>query len=179
VNVYVITETKMNEVGDSGDSVVSVVRYTSAMKRHLVYCFQVTELTAHPRSRFDTDDDCAAPKLKASKLDILKPPTLTANRILTCAKFKPSPVAGNNNNIVTKGLNLPQCNVNLVKLATNHQGSVTKVKESCGRSGNESGGSCKGSASPPSMATGEVRSKHGSIAALTELSVADKQRSGK
>jgi hypothetical protein len=149
------------------------------MRRHLVYCFQVTELTARPRSRFDTDDDCAAPKLKASKLDILKPPTLTANRILTCAKFKPSPVAGNNNNIVTKGLKLPQCNVNLVKLTTNHQGNVTKVKDTCGKPENESGGMCKASGASSSVALGEVRSKHGSIAAVTELSVVDKQRSGK
>lgn len=139
-----------------------------------MFCLQVTELTARPRSRFDTDDDCAAPKLKASKLDILKPPTLTANRILTCAKFKPSAVAGNNNNIVTKGLKLPQCNVNLVKLATNHQGNVTKVKP-----GNESGGTCKSTGASPSVPTGEGRNKHGSITSVTELTVADKQRSGK
>lgn len=149
------------------------------MRRHLVYCLQVTELTARPRSRFDTDDDCAAPKLKASKLDILKPPTLTANRILTCAKFKPSAVAGNNNNIVTKGLKLPQCNVNLVKLATNHQGNVTKVKDACGKPGNESGGTCKGIGASLSVPTGEARSKHKIITAVTELSVVDKKRSGK
>ncbi|XP_033607373.1 protein winged eye isoform X3 [Cryptotermes secundus] len=139
---------------------------------------KVTELTARPRSRFDTDDDCAAPKLKASKLDILKPPTLTANRILTCAKFKPSAVAGNNNNIVTKGLKLPQCNVNLVKLATNHQGNVTKVKDACGKPGNESSGTCKSTGASLSVPTGEGRSKHGSITSVTELTVVDKQRSG-
>jgi len=143
-----------------------------------MYSLQVTELTTHQRPRFDTDDDCAAPKLKASKPDILKPPTLTANRILTCAKFKPSPVAGNNNNIVTKGLTLPQCNVNLVKLATNHHGNVTKVKDASGKMGSELGSTRKGVASSSAM-TAEVRSKHGSITMVSELSVADKQRSGK
>lgn len=166
---------KREKINEASDSVVNAV----AMRRHLVYCLQVTELTARPCSRFDTDDDCAAPKLKASKLDILKPPTLTANRILTCAKFKPSPVAGNNNNIVTKGLRLPQCNVNLVKLATNHQGNVTKVKDACGKPGNESGGTCKGAGTSSCVTTGEVRSKLGSIAAVTEPTVVDKQRSGK
>jgi len=145
-----------------------------------MYFPQVTELTARPRPRFDTDDDCAAPKLKASKPDILKPPTLTANRILTCAKFKPSAVAGNNNNIVTKGLRLPQCNVNLVKLATNHHGNVSKVKDASGKLGNESGGArkCSGASSSLVM-TGDLRSKHGGISVMTDLSVADKQRSGK
>lgn len=38
-----------------------------------------------PRGRFESED-CAAPKLKATKLDILKPPTLTANR----PKLKPA-----------------------------------------------------------------------------------------
>lgn len=144
-----------------------------------MYCLQVTELTARPRPRFDTDDDCAAPKLKASKPDILKPPTLTANRILTCAKFKPSAVAGNNNNVVTKGLRLPQCNVNLVKLATNHHGNVTKVKDASGKLGNESGGARKCSGASSSLVTGDLRSKHGGISVMTDLSVADKQRSGK
>ena len=143
-----------------------------------MYCLQVTELTARPRPRFDTDDDCAAPKLKASKPDILKPPTLTANRILTCAKFKPSAIAGNNNNIVTKGLRLPQCNVNLVKLATNHHGNVTKVKDVSGKQGNELGGARK-CAGASSVVTGDLRSKHGGISVMTDLSVADKQRSGK
>lgn len=144
-----------------------------------MYCLQVTELTARPRPRFDTDDDCAAPKLKASKPDILKPPTLTANRILTCAKFKPTAVAGNNNNIVTKGLKLPQCNVNLVKLATNHHGGVTKVKDASGKPGNESGGARKCAGVSSSAATGELRSKHGGISVMTDLGVTDKQRSGK
>nr|CAD7444495.1 unnamed protein product [Timema bartmani] len=85
---------------------------------------KVTELT-RPRSRLDSDD-CAAPKLKASKLDILKPPTLTANKILSSAKFKPaSSNALTSCNVASRGLKLPQCNVNLVKLASGQ----SKVKE--------------------------------------------------
>nr|CAD7576346.1 unnamed protein product [Timema californicum] len=85
---------------------------------------KVTELT-RPRSRFDSDD-CAAPKLKASKLDILKPPTLTANKILSSAKFKPaSSNALASCNVASRGLKLPECNVNLVKLASGQ----SKVKE--------------------------------------------------
>nr|CAD7409620.1 unnamed protein product [Timema cristinae] len=85
---------------------------------------KVTELT-RPRSRFDSDD-CAAPKLKASKLDILKPPTLTANKILSSAKFKPaSSNALTSCSVASRGLKLPECNVNLVKLASGQ----SKVKE--------------------------------------------------
>ena len=157
----------------------SVVIFFWCTLSYGIYCLQVTELTARPRPRFDTDDDCAAPKLKASKPDILKPPTLTANRILTCAKFKPSAVAGNNNNIVTKGLKLPQCNVNLVKLATNHHGSITKVKDTSGKVGNETGGVRKCAGASSSAVMGELRSKHGGISLMTELNVADKHRSGK
>jgi hypothetical protein len=148
----------------------------SVVMRYFVCCLQVTELTARPCPRFDTDDDCAAPKLKASKPDILKPPTLTANRILTCAKFKPSTVTCNNSNVVTKGLKLPQCNVNLVKLATNHHGNVAKVKNASGKLGNESGGTWKNAGASALVTTCDV--KHGSIAAVSELGVVDKQRSG-
>lgn len=142
----------------------------------LVCCLQVTELTARQCPRFDTDDDIAAPKLKASKPDILKPPTLTASRILTCAKFKPSPVTCNNSNVVTKGLKLPQCNVNLVKLTTSH-GDVTKMKNASGKPGNESGGAWKNVGASASVTPCDI--KHGSITAVSELGVVDKQRSGK
>ncbi|GLH05862.1 Protein winged eye [Gryllus bimaculatus] len=107
-----------------------------------------------PRSRFDSED-CAAPKLKASKLDILKPPTLTANKIASYSKLKPAVLSGN---ITTKGLKLPQCNVNLVKL-TSHNGNL-KMKDSGMKTLSESSSLKKSSCS---SLLEEARSKLGSV----------------
>jgi hypothetical protein len=60
------------------------------------------------------DDENNTPKLKPTKDIILKPPTLTTNKILTSAKFKPNSATVNPSN----KFKLPICNVNIVKLKT-------------------------------------------------------------
>ena len=62
-----------------------------------------------------------------------------------------------------------------MKLATNHHGNITKLKDASTKLENDSGISRKGSSASP---TGDVKSKHGSIA-VPELNILEKQRSGK
>ncbi|XP_046399706.1 mucin-12 [Ischnura elegans] len=71
-----------------------------------------------------------APRLRLASKDILKPPTLTANKIINCARFKPEETGeALSAESTAKAFKLPQCNVNLVKLKASTISGKVKASE--------------------------------------------------